>query len=311
MDTRLSELIRDQNLVTLDSNTTLDEALDTLASANVTGAPVLESGKAKGFVDVLDTVAFLVKTTTKPLTTRESESKHLNTDDSRMLRKRSKDFKIAHVSDLVDLSKRNPLVTIPQDSSVGDALNSFVKNRVHRVMVTDQQGSIKGIVTQTMLLRHLEGYLSQNDILKDARAIDLKITPVENMVLVGPKCLAIDAFMEMHINNVSAVAVIEGRKVLANLSASDLKSPYARDFSKMLQFVTDWLKEAHSTMNKSADYLVSCTQDTRVLDMIHRLNKERVHRIFVVEHVGDRLLGVSSLTDILAAISARIPRTVS
>jgi len=318
MDTRIQDLVDKQRVITFSSEDTVADAIDKLGQANISSAPVLGAdGKPIGFVDVLDILAFLVRSSTKPLHDRDTaESRYLNTDDARMLNKRAKDFKLAHVGELVDFSKRNPVVTIDGRGVVGDAVSAFAAHGAHRMAVTNPQGMVLGILTQSMILRHLEDSLINSDKLKrfykDIRAADLKMTPWDKMVLVAPKCPAIDAFMTMFNNGVSSVAIIEGRELLGNISASDLKSDYARDFSNMLRPVSEWLKECHQSLKKDPDYLVTCTQDTFFSDMIHRLNRERVHRIFVVDHLQQLtryLLGVISLTDLLRTIDAVRPQT--
>jgi len=273
------------------------------------------AGKAMGFVDVLDIMAFLVRTSTKSLTKRETaESRYLNTDDAQMLNKRAKDFKMGNVGELVDLSKRNPLVKMDERSFVADAVSSYSANGMHRLAVTDADGNIRGILTQSMVLKHLENTLINEDrekpFYKNLRAADIKMTPYDKMVLVGPLCPAIDAFMTMFNSNVSSVAIVDGRELLGNISASDLKSNFARNFNNLLLPIYEWLQEAHKSMKKSKDYLVTCTQDTFFNDIVHRLNKERVHRIFVVDHLQPQtlaLLGVMSLTDLLRTIDSVRP----
>jgi len=312
MNTQIAHLVSKQQLITLSPDETVADALEKLGSANISSAPVIEGGKATGFVDVLDILAFLVRTSTKTLYDRDTaESRYLNTDDARMLNKRAKDFKLTHVGELVDLSKRNPLITIDGKLSLAEAITSFSRHGAHRMAVTDLQGNVTGILTQSMTLRYLEDAFLKSDKLKpsfkDLRAGDLKMTPYDKMVLVAPICPAIDAFMAMYDNNVSSVAIIDGRELLGNISASDLKSDFARDFSHMLRPINEWLKEAHKALKKDPEYLVTCTQDTFFKDLVNRVNREGVHRIFVVDHLTPltrNLLGVIALTDMLRAIDS-------
>jgi predicted transcriptional regulator len=314
MDTPVNNLIKDQKLILLNSTDTMEQALDTLQQANISSAPVLEDGKPVGFVDVLDILAFLIRTSTKPLLTLETaESRYLNTDSACMLKKRTKDFNLSHMTDLVDLSKRNPLIPIRDNQVFSEAIAAFVANRVHRLGVFDQNNNIKGVLTQSMVLRDLEPSLSEDPRIQSLLANNAKLTPLDNMVLVAPNCPAIDVYMTMYNNNSSAAGVIDGVRVVSNVSASDLKTPYAHDFSNLVRRINEWLRESRKSIGKGGeDYLVCCTQDTALVDVIHRINKERIHRIFVVDHVRElgttAPLGVISLTDLLDTIAITLQK---
>lgn len=306
MDTKISKLIANQKIVTLSGADTVESALNKLGESGISSAPVLDDGKAVGFLDVLDILAFLIQSSTKPFTATDvGESRSIHTDDLKMLQRRTKDFRITEIKKLIDLSKRNPWITTSQDTTISQAISLFANSKVHRVAVVDGS-SLKGILTQSMILQYLDQVLRDDPAFKNLLASDIKMTPLDNMLLVAPKCPAIDAFMVMFQNSVSSAAIIDGNKLLGNLSASDLKSSFGRDFNNLKEPVLEWLKQAHKSMSNSPDYLVCCTQDTLLLDVIHRLTKERVHRIFVVDHIRDQAmspLGVISLTDILQGVN--------
>ena len=53
---------------------------------------------------------------------------------------------------------RSPVVTIPLDATVAEVAESMLANRIGSLVVVDDEGSYRGIVTEQAFLPHEEGY---------------------------------------------------------------------------------------------------------------------------------------------------------
>jgi len=299
--TKLRELIQKQQLVTLSMDQTVESVLDVLGRNNISSAPILgNDGKPLGFVDVLDLLAFMVRTSTKPLTdTLMGESRKLTSDDMQMLRKRTKDFKLQAVSDLIDFSRRNPYHAFYEDQTVADTLSVFQKG-VHRVALLDRNNKLIGVVSQFDIIQR---------IAKDQNIPALKMRVSEssglnqNLMSVPLDTLAIDAFITMYQQGVSSLALLDNQGIIVGtVTASDVKwITKNEDFRALLHSIRDYVVDIRKAQGKSPDF-VACTLPTAsIFDIINLMYQERVHRVFVVDE-RRKPKGVISLTDILRDI---------
>jgi CBS domain-containing protein len=99
MNKTAQELVRGQQVEWVRPDDLVDQALQKMAKHDLTALPVLEpsagesaQGTIKGFVDVLDLVAFLATVGTRVMTNPygAGESRSLATDDIAILHRRSK-----------------------------------------------------------------------------------------------------------------------------------------------------------------------------------------------------------------------------
>jgi len=301
MEKKVIDLIGSQTVVQFLPNDTVEYAIEKLTKLHITSAPVIEENKnIYGLVDVLDLLTFLVKTATKTLVDEISgESRKLNTDDMQMLRKRSKDFNLAEVRDLVDYSHRNPFVTLFEDQTVKEALGLFSEKGVHRLIVLKRADkSLAGILSQTNVIFALssQGYWEQ--FLKPVSELTHKS---DKLITIPQAELAIDGFIKMHENNLSSIAVLGYKDdLIGNLSAADIRFG-ALDFTHLLRSVRDYLQMTRQEESKPYNFLVSCSPNTSIADAIKMMEKEKVHRIYLIDEMK-KPLSVVSFTDILKEI---------
>jgi CBS domain-containing protein len=141
----------------------VDQALQKMAKHDLTALPVVEPstgtstssspaasggphwclccpgtapGAIKGFVDVVDLVAFLANVGTRTMTNPygAGESRSIATDDMAILHRRSKEFRITNTVEVSDYCKRNPLHKVNQNMSAKDLIHFFGKSNeyIHR-----------------------------------------------------------------------------------------------------------------------------------------------------------------------------------
>jgi len=295
MNTPLSQLIVGQQLTTLHPNDTVHDCLEKLAATNITSAPFLDSnGVLLGFVDILDILAFLVKVATKPLAdSNVGESSSLKSDDVLMLARRTKDFNLHSVTHLIDHSQRNLLITLSGDATIENAIRKFNEFKVHRVAILEGQKLI-GVVSQFDVLKWL---LSNQKAWKSNK--DIEECSPQKLMMVEEDTRAIDAFLTMHRDKLSSVAIIDKEQHLVGvLTASDLKSMRGENFQRLLEPVKKFVNNSHQQIGKGDNYLVTCPAQTKLNEACNRIFTESVHRIFIVDK-EKKPTGVVSLSDMM------------
>jgi len=177
-----------------------------------------------GFVDVLDMVFFLIQQCTKPLSdTRVGESKFITSDDLGMISKRTKDFRMSAVTEVINRSHLNPSFTLNISNSLMDAVNSYLKG-VHRIAITDDNARPIGLVSQCTVLQKL---VEQNDtIFQDMLKKSVSETPFRSNTcetILGTES-TINALLMMQSRKLSDLAIIDNQgKLMGVISASDVK----------------------------------------------------------------------------------------
>jgi CBS domain containing-hemolysin-like protein len=143
MNKTAQELVRGQQVEWVRPDDLVDQALQKMTKHDLTALPVVEpsaagsaQGTIKGFVDVLDLVAFLATVGTRVMTNPygAGESRSLATDDIAILHRRSKEFRITNTVEISDFCKRNPLHKVNQSMNVKDLIHFFGKTNeyIHR-----------------------------------------------------------------------------------------------------------------------------------------------------------------------------------
>ena len=112
------------NLITLDGLSTIRDAARVLSTKSIEGAPVMDDGEIRGMVTL--------------------------SDISRALAESREEMKV------VDIMTKNT-ITINEDVMIADAIETMNKNQIGRLIVVDQAGNARGIVTRTDLLDKIAG----------------------------------------------------------------------------------------------------------------------------------------------------------
>jgi len=283
---------------------TIHQVLEVLGKYQISSAPIiLPDGKPQGFVDVLDILAYLVKTSTKSLTDIiQGESFSIKTDDMKMMRKRAKDFNLKQLSEVIDISRRNPYFALQEDQPVSEVMPIFQQG-VHRVALLDRLSpKIVGVVSQTDIIHQLA---------QDPNVSALKKLISETGILTGKlvsvtsDTMALDAFIRMQESGVSSLAILDAQgTIVGTVSASDVKwISRHEDFRTLLCSIGDYVKDIRKQQGKS-DHFVACTQDSAsIFDVVNLMFQEKVHRVFIVDEKR-KPKGVISLTDIIREIGS-------
>jgi len=183
------------------------------------------------------------------------------------------------------------------------AIESLAKERdLHRLVVINDEGVILNFVTQS----HLVEFLAKN-MNNIGEKLNLTVGEFYNQGVFSVKedDMAIEAFKLMNANKISGVAIVDGEgKLKGNISNRDLKaistdgSLFWRLFSTAKNFRIHARKDADPAPPRGT--VTVTTQDT-LRTVITKLNEDKIHRVYVIDH--DRHpLGVISLRDVLLQI---------
>lgn len=315
MDTaKVCDVIPDEVVLhVVTRNDTIEHALKSLYKHHITSVPVIDlDSNCLGLLDILDILAYLVKVSVEELESRVTPlSRNLKDDDMDMLFERSAKLNCAAVEKGVNLSRRNPFLPCTYRAPLRDVMRVFAHG-VHRVPVvkSEEPNIVINILTQSatnaFLAKNPELYLGD---LAEKTLTELGLIQGEDKIVsVTDDTVAIDAFILMHEQGLSDVAVVNSRGVFQGcLSASDLKLIKDYKFRSLLLPVMDFVRAVRQEEGRIfKNFLVHCSPDTSLAEVIRRLAKELVHRVFVVNDAM-KPVGVVSITDISRIVSGEKP----
>jgi len=312
MNRTVNELVKDQKLLTTFEDNVLDNVLQVMAKNHVSSLPVLvkpEEGTSLhegpryplAFIDVLDIVAYLVQVSQRPMTSlRTGEATLLTTEDMHQMNVLAQSIKVAQVREVMDLADGSPMIALKGTVSIRKVITAFSSGNAHyRLPVVDDQGNLLAVLTQSQMIRSLARDLGDSQQLKNAKVSDLKYTDLQHMKMVPKSQPAINAFIQMHKEHLSSVAVVDDKGlVVDNLSATDLKGLLRSNLPQLRSPVDAFLTYARGLADTPRDRLVSCNVNSSLGDVMKMIVKEDVHRVYVLDAQG-KPTGVISLTDLL------------
>jgi|1185.fasta_scaffold47785_2 CBS domain-containing protein len=163
------------DVITVNPETTLREAMELFASRHVSGAPVVAGGKVVGVVSTTDLMMFAAAMSGVP-TEREAPEEwpddvdagvvdRSDSDDesspaffaelwddagaevtSRIEATRSPEWSVLEEHDVSEVMTRTPLETLAPNASVEWAADLMRRRRIHRILITEGE-TLFGIVT--------------------------------------------------------------------------------------------------------------------------------------------------------------------
>jgi len=217
------------------------------------------------------------------------------------------EFMKSRLENVVGLSGRDAFVIVHGDLSMSEAVESYFKKGVHRVAICDDNGDVIGVISQWTIINYLATVPTEDKEWIPSLKTRVGDYPFKTsrVLAVDMNTSALDAFLHMHANGLSAVGVVDFAtgKLCGNLSASDLKGwhLFERDLRDLNMRVCDFLAVIRKFQGRPCDFVVTVSNDTLIEEAINRLNKEFVKRACIIDQ--NRLpLGILSLTDIMKGI---------
>jgi len=276
--------------VTLAPTDSISSALKTLATNEITSAPIFdqESKTFLGFVDVLDLAVFIARVY------NENSQKHPHLYDPKELTQ----YFLRPVSEVLNASQRDPFLPVDSSWTLDTLVTYFLKWGIHRVPVITHN-TISGVISQSDVIQYLDEQVQNMP--------DVTATPINQLGLAVSDVISVlnsdtlmKAFLTILSFNITGVAIVDQNGALvSNISASDLKGVTEATFYKLEAPI-------HQILLNHATKLppVSCKPDATLGTLLSLFAKTGVHRVFVTND-QNQPTAVITLTTLLKAISLR------
>ncbi|GAB4815760.1 hypothetical protein N2152v2_002806 [Parachlorella kessleri] len=290
--TALSELLKNQHVITVKDSSSVDQTLRVLAAHRILSAPVVSTATegrehpdsaepsertkdVAGFIDIRDILSsFLQEVGVGEL----KEAKMLKR--MRILEEAGARFAGKCIKDLKSLGSdgwfysltaapRTTLRDIIHDGFLHPTQNkaTFGGTRqrpvVHRLALHDDDGQLTNIVSQSDVVKFLYEHIDELGPMADATVQELGFV-TGTVITVRPDTPALDAMILMEARNISAVAVVAASgSIIANFSISELRTIVSEHFGSLSLPVGEFLALEHGT--EYAGYAIM-KEDTETIE---------------------------------------------
>lgn len=280
--------------VTLSTNDTVKEALQTLDDHAILSVPLEDSFGYRGFIDMLDLVEFV-----------SSECGDLGKADVWTTEYwRSKRYIRSRKLDNLLAGKLQP-PSIRRGSSVFTALEMMALHDAHRLAVTNFWNKVVGIICHSDMIKFFH---TNMDMLFSAKNISVSsIRPFNFLATVRENTPAIRAFEIMADKRIHALGVVNSAGCLVDcISSRDLRGigPGTSSFRSIFDNVSVFKASARAQFPElERKWNGSVLRTDSLADVIKRMCDENIHRVFVVNNYSAMVpLDVITQTDVIRAI---------
>ncbi|KAI7867976.1 hypothetical protein BDF14DRAFT_1798257 [Spinellus fusiger] len=337
----VASLVEKQKVIEIDGALPVEEACDILIHHAISSAPIYTTEQVQdspsktsyiGMFDYGDVIAYLllVLKSMPPqlgpsaevdfvVSSAEVDSleqaKDVSTEIHAILRLANQG-KSVPVKLASDLSHKNAFYSLMPETTLLSAVEEFGCG-THRVCVMNPQGTLKGILSQSVVLRYLHEHQKQFPEIvalfnKTLRELHLGETPV---ISVSSDATVLEALSLMNTHGISSLAVLGPMGVvLGNISLTDVKH-VIKSYRYQLLWKTCFqcvsLVRTQQGIDDGQDRLpvFDVRLDTTLGLTVAKLLATKTHRVWVTDE-RDRAAGVVSLTDIMRTIAKYHENTV-
>jgi CBS-domain-containing membrane protein len=273
-----------RDLIMLNPEQSLQEALQILGNNNILSAPVYDSQSQQliALVDVVHMVTFI-------------------TQDLRNQEELLPKIKERRIRDLIENdSSTKDVLTFTYQDSLHSLIHRFSREyKRHRALVVDPQKKGLTLVSQTDIIRYLVDHESELGPILTSRLEDLNLAnpsgaDIYHLRENDPTFLGFQRMAEKSIN---AIAIIDHQgRIIGNLSASDLRGIQESKLIYLFRSSTDFLQ----VMGRKFKPVVGSSRISLGEAMTKAL-AARVHRIWIVDE-KEKALGVVTFSDMLSPL---------
>jgi len=285
METKVKDIIDlTRKLVKTTYEEDVSSLLRKLSDAGVLSAVVMDNGRAIGFVDVLDVMAFLLNIT--------SNSVDITKESIQNLKWEATCFGIEKTGALLNLSQSNPFYSVTMDTSLWKVVEYF-SQEVHRLGVM-ANGDLVNVISQSDIIQFLASKGVWIGTKIEQSITDSGLSNV-GVITIDQNTNTLEAIKTLRTFKLSGVAIVDSSgRLIANFSASDLLTLNKDNFSMITLPVWDFICKIHA-IPKPPVY-VRPTDSVEVV--LLKMCVHKVHRVFVVDqHMVP--VGVVTMTDLM------------
>lgn len=227
-----------------------------------------------------------------------------NVDDVATFLSMSDRFTSIKVSDVANVSQRNPWYAVDCQAPLRKLLDTVCRHNLHRVPIMDGAGDFYGIVSQSDLISFVADHFGTLFApLTNCKIHTEQIGTFTKVFSITTKEPAIAAFELIHDLGVHGIAVVDAETgaLVGNLSASDLRVIGSKDHSWSTlhlpcgEFVATARKDSHIKQ------ILAVHRDATFYDVVKLFKAQRAHRIYVVDDKNIPF-GVVSTIDLLKRV---------
>ncbi|KAF9392667.1 cell separation during budding [Podila verticillata] len=307
---KVGTLVAKQTLVTVDADSTVEDACEVLLQNGISSAPVYDANKKiyVGMFDYGDLMTYILLLLKKMQVPLKDQSVEMRDLIQRTSRSQAVPVKLAS-----DLSGKDPFCTVLPETRLGAVVHDFGTG-IHRVVaVMDPEGNMKGIVSQSSTLDYIMRHLSEYPQLQPIMQKSLQQCGLTSgkVLSVNGDSKVLDALISMSNNSVSSLAVLDDQgMLLGNISMTDIKH-----IMKSLRTSWLWISCFQLVCKIRLSHGVESGEDQYpILDVnakstfgytLSKLQATKAHRMWVVND-GGCVVGVVSLTDVFRVLSTLI-----
>jgi len=272
----------------IDVGATLQTAIETMSKYNVLSLPVTgPNGNIEGMITIMDLIVFVAwgpyfehSESAEPSQTKLSST-------VKSLMGLTGESRTVHV-----LDSNFPLVSLVVPFTSG----------LHRVLVrvkSDDNQTAYRVLSQSDVVKLL--YTRKSEVsVHMARKLSELVSP-KKVISIDDRRSALDAFKEMSISKVAAVAVTDcdTNEIIGNISASDLRGINLDTLQDATLPVMAFLRKTRGHAFK----LLTVTMDNTLGDAVKLIAENNVHRLWIIAGSQNKdspytPIGVLSLSDI-------------
>ena len=316
--------------ICLDAELTVQEACAALAKHRISSAPVYssEDGGFLGMLDYQDLISYVLAVLHK--TPREDRTFDAEMEVKDVVKRA---IMSGHgnvpVKLLSNISLKNPLVTVDADAPILDAVNEFVRAKVHRVVVlqkaTDEQKPLfVGILSQSTVAAYMALKLGKLSVERspeltwpngDKSIQELGLVQGSSEIIsVTPDDAVIEALYKMHEHHISSVAILSrtDNEFWGSISMTDIKEILGKKegWSQLLQPAKKFfinLRDIQSMENFGRDAmpLYTVAPTTSLISAIEKMVATHTHRVWIADpssQANRKIVGVLSLSNVMQRI---------
>jgi len=279
--------IKNQQLIKINKNSDLKSAFRDLIENKITAAPVYdkENNKYVGILDLKDYTGFLLYIFGELPNGPENL--------------------YASAQELAGLCEENPFISIETDCSMGHAIKEFCIRGLHRMPVAEK-GKVTAMLSQSTIIQ----WMSENKEkmgMHPKKSIKELMTgglgTIKPVYSANEETMLLQVFKMLMLKKIHGCPVVDKKgKLVGNLSISDMQFALDENISNLSFPVKQLVNEVVKRPP------VSCVETDSLFDVIDKLTKEKLHRIYVVDK-DSKPTGVITLTDVMDTVIdvAKIP----
>ncbi|KAJ1898259.1 cell separation during budding [Kickxella alabastrina] len=312
------ELVENQQVIQVDSEASIEEACDTLIKHSIQSVPLYDSQSQTyvGMFDLHDLASYILSkrassSISTPSPPPSSKGHHRQPSSPLVMRsetsspmfravarKNSVGERVGRVS---DMSHVNPFYSVLPETTVAQIASVFAKG-THRVAVMESERTIRGILSQTRIVRyffehcvpqHTPNHTDAAPMISESedRLLDRSLRSLglvtRDVIVAKPTTPVIQALSLLEQNHVSSLALVnDAGCILGNLSIADVKY-LARDKAlvnatcmELVQAVR-FIQGMHDGKDRAAVFSVRPEATLRYA--LSKLVATGAHRVWITE----------------------------